>query len=419
MFTNFLRLSLAHSLKPFRFTKINPETEAARPKEEFLNNEIGLYIHVPFCRTICDFCPYNKELYTEEKMRRFIPSLLKELSSGKMPENYRITSLYFGGGSPALAIDYLPEIMNHVRSLYGNPASIGMELHPENLTPEILDKLNAAGVNMVSVGSQSFEDNNLKRLGRTAAEIEHGFTLIKERNFNVVDTDLIFAIPGQSEDTLVKDFTKAARLGATQISTYPFIRFSYTGQNYPRPSRRLQRRLLDVLADTAEDVGFDRTSVWTFAKKDSGQYSSVTRNNFIGFGPSATSLFRDRFCINSFSLDEYCRNIDASESPRVLELKFSQRVRQMYWLFWSCYNLKISKPDFANFFNRALDKEFAGVLKAAQILKLIAPHSDGYSLTRKGALWFHRVEQVYTHQYIDKTWRTCSKSPRPEGIELY
>ena len=423
MITHLLRLALAHSLKPFLFKAVDPETESDRQPDSFLSSRFGLYVHIPFCEKICDFCPYNKELFSPERMERFIGALKKEIESRarkiELSDNASLESIYFGGGSPALAVDYLPEIIKLLTDTFGQPERIGIELHPRDVTAENLEKLKGLGVNMLSVGAQSFDEDSRVKIDRGAAAIEECFELIGAYDFDVVDVDLIFAIPGQAEEVLERDFRQAVDLGGTQVSTYPFIRFSFAGKKYPRPSRSKQRRLLNLLARTTEKLGYQRTSVWTFAKRNSGRYSSVTRDNVMGFGPSATSLFADRFTINTFSVDEYCRSVEAGLSPQALELQFRPRVRKMYWLFWSCYNMHISEQQYRMLFGDDLDNEFGGVLRFAAFLHLIKKEADGYRLTERGAVMFHRVEQIYTHQYIDKTWRVCRGNPRPERIGLF
>lgn len=421
MLTHFLRLILARSMKPFQFRAVPPETPADRKEGTFLSKHIGLYIHIPFCESICDFCPYFKELYDAEKMELYVSALLKELEYRKasLPAEYSLSSLYFGGGSPALAVDYLPRIMEAVKQHYGQPESLGIELHPRDMEQSTLEKLKNLGINMVSLGAQSFDPGSLKELGRSGMSAEDGFSRVRNMGFEIIDVDLIFAVPGQNRESLERDFRKAVELGATQVSTYPFIRFSYTGQHYPSPSRRKQRQLLNQLNSTAEETEFCRTSVWTFGKKDKGKYSSVTRNNVLGFGASATSLFRERFALNAFSVEEYCRSLNKGKSPQVLELQFSSRVRKMYWLFWSSYNLRISETEFRRFFGKSPLEEFPFALRVGLLAGLLRSDGEDLCLTDRGALLFHRVEQVYTHQYIDKTWRICGSNPRPDRINLF
>ncbi len=421
MLTHLLRIALNRSLKPFVFTRPPVQYGIEHRKFEFSSNKIGIYIHIPFCRKICDFCPYNKMLYSRSNMERFIEGLITEIHmyAPGLPEDAEIPSIYFGGGTPSTAVHHIHRILEALRDHIVLPWKIAVELHPDDINKTVLDALKQAGVSMVSLGVQSFSPKCLQAIGREPIELEKKFALMEKYNFSVVDVDLIFSIPGQDEHSLENDFRKAVELGASQISTYPFIAFSYTGKKYRQPKPWTQRKLLDSLIETAEKLYFERTSIWTFAKKGSSRYSSITRDNVLGFGPSATSLLKDKFTINSFSLDEYLGSIRSGESPRALELNFKARTRMLYWLFWNSYNLTISSEAFEQMFKLSIVAVFGRELKAARFLGLVQKQGLDYLLTRRGALLFHRVEQLYTHQYIDKTWKICSASARPERIVLY
>ena len=140
MTTHLLRLALSHSLKPFLFKATSSENEGIRSPDSFLSNSFGLYLHVPFCEKICDFCPYNKELYSAEKMKMFIEALKKEIAVKaarvELQPNAELESIYLGGGSPALAIEYLPVIFSLLREYFGEPERIGVELHPRDVNRE-------------------------------------------------------------------------------------------------------------------------------------------------------------------------------------------------------------------------------------------------------------------------------------------
>ena len=218
---------------------------------------------------------------------------------------------------------------------------------------------------------------------------------------------------------LEKDFTTAVELGASQISTYPFIHFSYAPSRKKPMSQWQKRKLLDSLRDVSRKMGYERTSIWTFARKGTPRYSSVTREAFIGHGRSAATLSSGSFSINIFSVDEYIKAIADGKSATTLTLHFTKRVRMLCWLFWSCYNLDIRNEAFRQMFGCDLDSVFSRELSLASSFGLLEMNNRGYRLTDRGAYYFHLVEQHYTHQYIDKTWRTCSHNPWPRHIKLY
>lgn len=419
MLTNILRPVLNRSFKPFEFVKCNDNSDLNYVD---LNNKdnLGLYIHIPFCKSICSFCPYNKELYDEKKAFEYKEALLKEIKLANLRyKKQDLTSLYFGGGTPALLIDYLEEIINVVKENFNLKGSLAIELHPSNINLNLLNKLKTLGFNMLSVGIQSFNKNCLENLGRKENNEAEKIKLIKEVGFETIDVDLIFGIPGQSIEELKEDVVLAFELGATQISTYPFIDFSYTNNKRKPLSSSEKKKMLFELVNLSKEIGLDRTSVWTFAKPNTEKYSSITRENFIGLGPGSASLFDDQFRLNTFSVDEYINAINNNEFACALVLNFTKFSRKSYWLFWNVYNMNLNKADYKKMFSSDLSKDYRLELSIAKAKGLLKEDEVGYKVTTKGSYYFHAVEQIYTLQYIDKTWSIARNNPWPNKIELY
>ncbi|MBC7320876.1 radical SAM protein [bacterium] len=413
MLTTVLRILIARRIKPFVFE---------RRKDVYLryrSSNIGIYVHIPFCRSLCPFCPYYKVLYKEEIAKRFKDALINEIEI--VSTRYRdktVDSVYFGGGTPALLIDYLPEINAKLKTNFNISGDFAIELHPLDLTRENLKILEEIGFGMISIGIQSFSKRCLDALDRRegAQSVKKSLLLIKDFDFKTVDVDLIFGIPGQTLESLKEDFETAVEFGATQISTYPFIDFSFLNNREKPLGRREKRVMLRQLTQIANDIGFERTSIWTFAKRGSQRYSSITRDNFIGFGPSASSLGDNAFKINTFFLEEYINSLEKKDLPSCLVLEFDIISRASYWLFWNSYNMDINRESFYRLFGVELEKIFYWQLRFGEVLGLLKRYEKGYKLTERGAYYFHLVEQEYTHKYIDRIWRLQRTESYPERI---
>lgn len=415
MLTNILRMLMVRLIRPFIF-----ENNFKNELDIDMKN-LGLYFHIPFCKKICSFCPYYKVRFDKDLLEKFNKALIKELYliSELAGRRIEITSVYFGGGTPALMIDYMPDLMNIIRSLFVIKGNMGIELHPRDINKSLMERIKDCGFDMISVGIQSFQDRCIVSLGREKIDGTSRLKIAKQVGFKTIDVDLIFSIPGQTEEDLMKDFEIAAELGATQISTYPFIDFSYTKLKKDLPGKKIRKKMLEGLLNISRKNGYERSSIWTFSQKNTLRYSSVTRDNYIGFGPSAASLLKDIFKINTFSVNEYIKCISSCRIPTALGLKFNKRARAIYWLFWASYNLYISSSEFYKLFGRRLEDIFKFELYLGKKLKYIKSYKDGYRLTDKGAYVFHLIEQSYTHQYIDKIWRASLKNPWPKKVALY
>lgn len=370
-----------------------------------------------FCRSLCSFCPYCKVIYKGEVADKYKVALIKEIDivGQQSKERKKVTSLYFGGGTPALMIDNLKDIINKIVIISDG---IGVELHPEDISEENLKKLKSAGVNMVSLGIQSFNKDCLNKLGRTGHSYIDKLQLVKKAEIDVVDVDLIFAIPGQTDKSLIDDISTAFNNGATQISTYPFIDFTFANnKNKPMPER-IKKKMLKTISCYCRDSDKDRTSVWTFAQHNTNKYSSVTRDAFLGFGVSATTLLKDSFKINTFSIEEYIKRVEENCLPTSLTLNFTKRQRAVYYLFWSAYSMRIFSEKFENIVGEPLKKMFGFEFWLLEKLGLISNERNYYRLTDKAAYYYHYIEQVYTTTYINEMWNVSRKIAFPKEIIL-
>lgn len=338
LITDLTRMYLTHSTKPFVFTndfdKVLPYDEGA---------EFGLYVHIPFCKSICDFCPYCKVIYDEETASVYIDALIKEIYLvGKQWNGRRkATSLYFGGGTPALLADRITDIIAALSEHFIITDGIGIELHPDNVNIPVLKTLKKAGVDKISIGIQSFQDKYQKVLQRRKFDIRDMSNALNEVEFETVSMDFIFALPTQTFEDLKNDIDMAFANGANHIAIYPLIDFTFTKNKVPIMPKKEKRKLLDDITNYCIGKGYVRKSIWTFASEESASYSSMTRDNFFGFGCSATSLFKDQFKINTFSVLEYCKRIDANILPTALTNRFVKRQRMVYYLFWKLYSTRL------------------------------------------------------------------------------
>ena len=216
---------LTKSVKPFTFRN---EYDRILSYEECDN--LGLYVHIPFCKSICNFCPYCKTLYSAEQCDRYINSLIEEihLIGGQNTERKKATSLYFGGGTPALAANRIKEIIDALNEHFIITEGIGVELHPDNVNADVLQVLKDAGVTKISIGIQSFCSKYQKILGRKAIDTDAMKAALTAVPFETVSMDFIFALPGQTYDDLRSDIDRAFSLGANHIAIYPFIDFTFT-----------------------------------------------------------------------------------------------------------------------------------------------------------------------------------------------
>ena len=415
--TTLTRMWLLRSFRPFTFQADSGEC----PPEAMEGMTPGLYVHIPFCRTLCNFCPYCKVRYSRELCERYLQALRQEIelvAKAQGASSLRASSLYFGGGSPALAAEHLGELITTLRSHFDITDGIGLELHPDDVTVPILQTLKDAGVTRVSIGIQSFQEKFQRLLGRKPVNPQAMAHALQCVPFETVSMDFIFALPGQTAEDLRRDAEQAFDCGANHVAIYPFIQFTFTESRTPTMPKAAKRRLLDEVTDFFAATGCHRDSIWTFARNESHRYSSMTRDNFLGFGCSATTLSRHQFRINTFSVEEYCRRLDEGRLPTSLRLDFTVRQRMVYWIFWKIYTTRLPVCEFEQFFGVPLMRVFGREIQLAKWLGFVTEADGVLQLTRKGVFYFHHYENYYTLAYIDKMWGLMRETPFPKRLTL-
>jgi oxygen-independent coproporphyrinogen-3 oxidase len=388
--------------------------------------EVGLYLHVPFCRSLCPFCPYNRMRYSADLYARFEHAVYREVERYlPMLAGCRVTSLYIGGGTPTVDAEGLVRLVGHIRGAFPGKYQVAVELHPTAAGPDVLSSLRAVGVSQVSVGVQSLADGELRRIGRNhdAAAARRALHDCLEAGFTV-NADLMFALPDQDDESWRQTLVETLRTGVHEISTYPIFSFPYTLPNAaPRAAPRRApektlRRQLEIARCTADSEGFKRSTVWSWTRPGAPPFSSVTRHCYVGLGPGAASMTGSSFYVNTFSVSEYA-NAVASRLPIALAMRVPQRLDRAYWLYWSLYALHVSRSEFAaRFEGRDLSREFGMLLRPMRMLGWLDKDAEGYKVTNAGAYWIHRLQNAYSLRYLERLWGACLREPWPKEVHL-
>jgi len=415
------RFLLAGKYQPYVF-------EEAIPDLPDTLGDIGLYLHIPFCRQICPFCPYNKVLLYGQDVDAYATAVKKEIGMYRERlEASTIPSLYIGGGTPLASPRHLLDLIAFLTHSFQIGPEIGVEVHPSDASVENLSALRRSGVTLLSLGVQSFHDDLLRRISRPydADKAKEALADTMNAGFDSVDVDLMFGLPGQTEDQLEQDVDYAFRAGIGQLSAYPLIVFSFTKMPellarsaFPKAGWRQERRMLQIIQDLSKSYGYERTSIWTWTKKEKAQYTSVTRENFVGFGAGAASRFSNVFYSNTCSVSEYVMAVDSGRLPIALSTSLDEKDEMAWWLFWSAYRMSISKQEFKRLFNQELDRRLGLYLKPVKCLGILKEEGAQYSLTDNGGFRAHLNEQGYSLDFLDRMWGTLSSEAWPKRLVL-
>lgn len=405
---------------PFIFRQFINGEKLAHYKSE------NLYIHIPFCRTICTHCPYNKIIFNNVSYKSFRIALDKELKYYLKQKGIpQIKTLYFGGGTPSMS----PETINHViklsKSKFAKIVEVGVEIHPRDATVEILQQLKDYGVNRISLAIETFRDDILKKLGRTydGNRAELAIKNAQKVKFECIDVNIIYGIPGQEIQGSIDDVKHCIELGVDHLSAYPLITFEHTylGKlvregKFKEYNDRKRLKTQKAIAQTCISNGFKRTSVWSFTKKNSSAYTTVTRENYIGFGPGAGSKVNGEFWFNTFSVNEY-NKLDKPK-PAII-LKTTEKFRRLHWLYWQIYSTKIDINKYKKLFNRDISNDYKVLIFFGKMFGWLKKEGSILTFSEKGSLWSHKFQMLFSLTFIDEVWTECQKTPWPNQITLY
>ncbi len=390
--------------------------------------KVGLYIHIPFCKSLCPYCPYYKVPYRSALAREYTGALLAEIEQyharfGRI----EITSIYIGGGTPTLLLDELETVLGRVRERFNVTGETCLETSPADLSCKTIEKLKRQGIDLLSVGVQSFDEKNLRFLGRKydRASVTAAIERAMSAGFASVNLDLIFALPGQKPVELKEDLNQALASGADQITLYPLFTFPYTavGRHLGLSKTRMpqlfeRRRLYQTLHEHCEAAGLERTSVWGFKRRGVPRYSSVTRDRFLGLGAAAGSHLPGLFHFNTFDVGEYTRTCLEGKLPVAFEMKIDPTLEAVYWLYWRLYDTAVTRAELAERMGPDRGRYLDTAIDALETLGFCRQQDGGLSLTERGAFWIHLLQNQYVLGYIDKVWTTAMSDPWPEAIAI-
>ena len=391
--------------------------------------EGGVYIHVPFCANLCPYCPYYKIPYRQDLAEAYTDAVVREIGhySDLLP-GLSVTSVYFGGGTPTVHMPGLVRIAEALSEKFAIRGPLCIETNPANLDRDKIDTIKSLNFHSLSLGIQSFNQKYLSLTGRRygARKIEEVLGMIREKGFVNINVDLMFALPGQTLDELTDDLSRALRAGVDQITAYPLFTFPYTSVGRCRkvraigmPRFSMRRRMFYHLHDYLRNAGYERVSVWSFKKPSpSPLYSSVTRDRYVGFGPSAASYYGSLFTLNTFSVREYVKSTTEKGQAVALKMPFNSNLGVLHDLYWKLYRTVIPKiaDEVTGKSRDRTGNHLRGMAHVARILGWMKDTGDSFALTKEGAFWIHLIQNQFFLRYVNAIWSKALSDPWPEEI---
>lgn len=306
-----------------------------------------LYMHIPFCEQLCPYCSFNRFLFEETLCREYFKALRKEMCLYR-EKGYNFEGVYVGGGTPTVLIDELEETLTEAKSCF-RIREISVETNPNHLTDEKISVLKRAGVNRLSVGIQSFNDDLLKAMGRYdkygSGEINAERLAQSTGHFDTLNADMIFNFPVQTYESLEEDLDTLIGTGVDQVTYYPLMVSDLT--------RGLVEKTLGTVDYKKEKQYYHLivqkllphyrfSSAWCFSRQDAmiDEYI-VDYDEYAGLGSGSIGYLNGRCYANTFDIRQYIDRVNKGSLPLMASRNFSLTDRIRYDFIMNLFGLEL------------------------------------------------------------------------------
>ena len=364
------------------------------------DTELGIYVHIPFCKKKCDYCDFVSFWGMEEIIEQYIQCLINEIENkAKQFKDRNVKTIYFGGGTPSyIESKYITRVLENISKNFkvNLDAEITIEANPGTVTKEKIESYKKAGINRISIGLQTTSDILLKEIGRIHTYKEFLDTYKIARNvFDNINVDLMLGLPNQSLKDLEDSLQKVIELNPEHISVYSLILEEKTKmyEKYENgvlnlPDDELERKMYWYVKKSLEKNGYNHYEISNFAKNGYESKHNIdcwSQKQYLGFGINASSYVDSKRFSNVPNINEYIKNIKNNE-PEKNEILEEIQDREMQMKEFMLLGLRkiegIRNQDFYNKFGIDVEEEFEIELKKIRKENLI--EKDKVKLTNRG-----------------------------------
>ena len=364
-------------------------------------NSIGLYLHIPYCLHKCGYCDFNSHNINEAEMESYVRALLSEMEhAAQGAADRRVDTIFFGGGTPTtLPFADLARILEACRQQFqvDPEAEITCEANPATIPQTDLAQLREAGFNRLSIGVQSFDPDELKRLERvhTVDEVYLTVERARQAGFDNLSLDLMFGLPGQTVERWQDNLQKAIDLEPDHISAYNltiepdtvFYKQQSQGQ-LKMPPDDFQRELFEITIATLTGAGYEHYEISNYAQPEKQSRHNLNYwvdGEYIGLGAGASSFFNGDRTKNTNLPSRYIARINKSKAA-VESRETPDRRQRMGEAVMLGLRLRggLSLSQFKKQFGITFQEAFGETVSRLEKMKLIELRDDRAALTREG-----------------------------------
>ncbi|MEK5441771.1 radical SAM family heme chaperone HemW [Fredinandcohnia sp. FSL W7-1320] len=371
------------------------------------------YLHIPFCEQICHYCDFNKVFLKGQPVDEYLQYMDTEMKNTvEAHPPATLKSIFVGGGTPTvLSVNQLETFLTSINQ-YLKPQSdtieFTFEANPGDLTEDKLKVLLDSGVNRISFGVQTFDDELLKAIGRThrREDVFHTIELAKRVGFKNISIDLMYALPQQTIESFQESLNLAFSLDVEHVSAYSLIIEPKTvfynlmrKGNLHLPSQENEARMYEILMEEMGKHGLHQYEISNFSKDNYESRHNLTYWNneeYYGIGAGAHSYLGGRRISNAGPIKKYMQTIDDHGFPYVETHEVTKQEKMEEELFLGLRKTKgVSIPHFSEKFSISIFDVFADQIKEQKEKGLLEEKDDYIRLTHAGKFLGNEVFQAF------------------------
>ena len=364
--------------------------------------ELGIYIHIPFCKQKCFYCDFCSFANKNEMQEKYVETVINEIKNITHKEKYTVTTIYLGGGTPSiLNPDYIKSILQEIKSSFEilDDAEITIEINPGTVNEEKLKKYKEYGINRLSIGLQSANDKILKKIGRIHdyKQFEETFFYARKCGFKNINVDLMIGLPTQAVEDVKQTLEKIIQKNPEHISVYSLIIEEGTiieklinENKLQLPDEETERIMYWTVVNELKENGYNQYEISNFSKKT---YESKHNTNcwkqkqYIGLGTSAHSYLNKKRYSNTNNIEEYIKNIqenNISKNITIHEEQTEESTMNEYMLLGLRMIQGININEFKQKFKIDPTIKYKEILEKLQKENLIQITKTSIKLTKQG-----------------------------------
>lgn len=364
--------------------------------------ELGIYIHIPFCKQKCFYCDFCSFANKNEMQEKYVEAVINEIKNITHKEKYTVTTIYLGGGTPSiLNPEYIKNILQEIKSSFKilDDAEITIEINPGTVNEEKLKRYKEYGINRLSIGLQSANDKILKNIGRIHdyKQFEETFFFARKCGFKNINVDLMIGLPTQAIEDVKQTLEKIIQKNPEHISVYSLIIEEGTTieklineNKLQLPDEETERIMYWTVVNELKENGYNQYEISNFSKKT---YESKHNTNcwkqkqYIGLGTSAHSYLNKKRYSNTNNIEEYIKNIQESNISKnitIHEEQTEESTMNEYMLLGLRMIQGININEFKQKFKTDPTIKYKEILEKLQKENLIQITKTSIKLTKQG-----------------------------------